>query len=185
MKIISKKSITFGIILLFIGVSVSSGISIDTNSIEVEECKECNEFDDKQLLILERQLNRLERYSKLLLVFTKDYPEINVKIKELSDRFKSMQNWADNRSICILLYNLGILFIMFTAPLTGIQDFLIRLKLEDGLLYNLIESYFNMLEPFWNKGWELYYHYECHKLNTLELRTFLSIDLINTNREVR
>lgn len=43
MIIISKKSITICIILLFIGVSISSGISVDTETTEVEECKECNE----------------------------------------------------------------------------------------------------------------------------------------------
>ena len=43
MKYISKKSITFSIILLFIGVSISSGISIDTETTEDEDCKECKE----------------------------------------------------------------------------------------------------------------------------------------------
>jgi hypothetical protein len=80
-----KKSITFSIILLFIGVSISSGISIDTETIEVEDCKECNKVDNADLIKVERLLDRVEVYSKLLLVLSKHYPELKEISEELSN----------------------------------------------------------------------------------------------------
>ena len=50
MKFISKKSITFSIILLFIGVSFSSGISVDTETKSIDECKICKETSGGRLI---------------------------------------------------------------------------------------------------------------------------------------
>ena len=57
MNKICKKSIVISIILLLIGVSFSSAISVDTkstisNKASEEDCG-CNGIDDRQLIILE------------------------------------------------------------------------------------------------------------------------------------
>jgi hypothetical protein len=103
MKTISKKSITFSIILLFIGVSISSGISVDTETTDVEDCKECNEIDDTHLLILDRQLNRLEIYSKLLLVLSRYYPELEEISEELSNEISILNKLDLKEAICNFL----------------------------------------------------------------------------------
>ena len=86
------KTITTGIILLFIGVSFSSGISIDTETAEIYDCG-CNEIDDVQLVMLEKQLNRLKVYSKLLLVLSRYNPELRLICDELLDIIDSSNLW--------------------------------------------------------------------------------------------
>jgi hypothetical protein len=99
------KTLAIGIILLFLGVSVSSAISIDTKStitnIQSEECKECNEVSKSDLVIVERLLNRVEVYSKLLLVLSNNNPEIREKCEELSN-IKDTIDW-DFPIICNIL----------------------------------------------------------------------------------
>ncbi len=97
MKNICKKTITFSIILLLIGVSVSSAISIDTkstitNNESVEDCN-CKEIDSRHLVRLERQLNRLEVYSKLLLVLSSYNSELREISEELYDLINSDSPW--------------------------------------------------------------------------------------------
>jgi hypothetical protein len=109
MKTICKKSIVISIILLLIGVSVSSAISVDTESTisnnQSEECRECNKVDDRQLVVLEKQIDRLEVYSKLVLVLSKHHPEIT----EMSMKLSELTNV--NRPLCELVLNIGINFI--------------------------------------------------------------------------
>ena len=106
-----KKSIIAGIILIFIGVSISSGISIDTNSTELEECKECNEFDTKHIQFLEKQLNRLERYSKLLLVLSRYNPEL----KEISERILDITKSSELSDFPIICDILLSIFLKINA----------------------------------------------------------------------
>ena len=74
MNTICKKIHVIGIILLFVGVSVSSAISIDNkpkiSQDENEEDCRCNEVSDADIVKLEKQLVRLGRHSKLLLVLS-------------------------------------------------------------------------------------------------------------------
>ena len=102
MKNISKKSITCSIILLFIGVSISSGISVDTETTQVEECG-CNEVDTKHLQFLERQLNRIDRYSKLLLVLSRYNPELKEISGGLSNKIIIFKENLDGRPVCDML----------------------------------------------------------------------------------
>lgn len=82
------------IIVLFIGVSFSSAISIDTKpSISTKESIEdcgCNEVSDADIVKLEKQLNVLEIYSKLLLVLSKDNLELNEKYEKYLDLLQSI-----------------------------------------------------------------------------------------------
>ena len=108
MKKIKRKSITTGIILLFIGVSISSGISIDTKTTHVKDCG-CKEVDNKHLQFLEKQLNRLEVYSKLLLVFGRYNPELKEISEEISNGTitLTMEITMDNNPIiCAVLENI-------------------------------------------------------------------------------
>ncbi len=74
-----------------------------------EDCN-CKEIDSIHLVRLERQLNRLEVYSKLLLVLSRDNPEIQVKIEELLDEITTLkEELGDDPSypvICGILINI-------------------------------------------------------------------------------
>ena len=83
------KVLAVGIIVLFLGVSVSSGFAVDTNqSVRVNqgekciECRECDEISDVDLVRVERLLYRVEVYSNLLSVLSRHNP----KLKEISEK---------------------------------------------------------------------------------------------------
>ena len=117
MKTTSKQLIVISIILLLIGVSVSSAISVDTQSTissneSVEDCG-CGEVSDADLIRVERLLDRVEVYSKLLLVLSRHNPEVLEDYEELSNDielikymfkdFKSKQLIDDYPIICFIL----------------------------------------------------------------------------------
>ncbi len=107
MNNICKKTITFSIILLLIGITVSSAISIDTKSPVVnqqseEDCN-CKEIDSRHLVVLERQLNRLEVYSKLLLVLSNHNPELFKNYEELTDMISTLNTLDLKDLICNIL----------------------------------------------------------------------------------
>ena len=109
MNNISKKSIVISIILLLVGVSLSSAISVDTKSTisnnESEECKECNEISNADLVKVERLLDRVEVYSKLLLVLSRHNPEIKEISEELLNEIIIVNNKVnDNFGYCLLLF---------------------------------------------------------------------------------
>jgi len=80
--------------LLFVGVSVSSGISIDNKpSISQDESEDdcrCNEISDADIVKLEKQLDRLEVYSKLLLVLPSNNPKTFLKLPNNSSKHVSI-----------------------------------------------------------------------------------------------
>ncbi len=109
MKNIFKKTITFSIILLLIGVSVSSAYSIDTESPVVnkqseEDCN-CKEIESRHLVLSERQLNRIGVYTKLLLVLSRDVPEVKKKCEEVLDLIHSVKS-KSNLIICSILFGI-------------------------------------------------------------------------------
>ncbi len=88
-KNLLSKTFVIGVIVLFMGVGVSSAISIDikprvSNNESVEDCN-CKEIDSRHLVVLERQLNRLEVYSKGLLVLSKYNSKLKEECEELSN----------------------------------------------------------------------------------------------------
>ena len=109
MKNISKKTIVIIIILLLISVSESSAISIDNKPTIVKSEEDCNckEIDSRHLAVLEKQLNRLEVYTKLLLVLSKYNPEIKDEIEELSYEITTIRedltDYPSFRPICEIL----------------------------------------------------------------------------------
>jgi hypothetical protein len=112
MKSISKQLICISIILLLVGVSYTSAIRVD-NKIPIVESEEdcgCNEVSDADIVRLEKQLDRLERYSKRLLVLSKDYPELWEMSKELSYKISLLKGELTDDSsyslICDMLYQI-------------------------------------------------------------------------------
>jgi hypothetical protein len=143
------KTLALSIIFLFIGVSLSSAISVDTKSNvsnnESEECRECNEISDADLVIVERLLNRVEVYSKLLVVLSSYNPEIEEMSKELSN-LKYTNNTLDFREqICDILEKT-------CANLGGIIDnigILLSELSEDSILFKLILPVGKILLSIW------------------------------------
>ena len=62
----------------------------------------CNKVSDADIIRLEKQLDRLDRYTNLLLVLSKDNPEIKQKWGEMLDVLNSDRKW-DFPIICNLL----------------------------------------------------------------------------------
>ena len=107
-----KKGLAFAIIVLFIGTSVSytSAIKVENKPLIVDNQNEedcgCNEVDDRQLVLLEKQISRLEVYSKLLLILSKHHPEVLEDYEELSNMISTL-NRLDKKQICNFLDNLS------------------------------------------------------------------------------
>ena len=144
------KVFAVGIILLFVGVSFSSAISVDKHSIieNQEECKECNEVDDKHIQFLERQLNRLEVYSKWLLVLSKYFPEL----KEISNDFKSSTSFKESfagRPLCDILFSLILTLNATLMMLFSLQEKLWHLN----IIYQIVESILGVVMLTFNAVW--------------------------------
>lgn len=93
MKSISKPLITVSIILLLLGVSVTSAIRVENNKpiIESKEDCGCNVFSDTEIVRLETQLDKLESYTKLLLVLSKHNSELQVICEKISLEVSSLE----------------------------------------------------------------------------------------------
>jgi hypothetical protein len=105
-KIYFKKGIVIGIILLFFGATLSSAISVETKpntsiGLRNERC-ECNEISSSNLIKLKKQLNKLEIYTKLLLILSKENQGINKKCQELLNCI-SKTNINDDTIMCNFL----------------------------------------------------------------------------------
>ena len=90
------KILTIGIIVLFVGVGIHPAFAVETkqsmaNKASEEECWECKEIDSRHLVILERQLNRLEVYTKLLLVLSRYNPELKEISEDLSNEITTLK----------------------------------------------------------------------------------------------
>ena len=143
MKNISKQLICISIILLLIGVSVSRAISVDTESTisnnESEECKECNEVSDADLIKVERLLNRVEVYRKLLIVLAKHNPEVLEDCKEISNMITTLNKFDLNELICVGLINiLKHVLSRFSYCLRKIDEFQKELRIIMVIIYTLI-----------------------------------------------
>ena len=118
MNMWSSKILALSIIFLFIGVSFSSSVSVDTQSINVESEDDCgcNEVSDTDLILVERLLNRVEVYSKVLVVLSKHYPELREISEELSRIISISDLYNNNRPLCNILINiLNLIDEMFGA----------------------------------------------------------------------
>lgn len=128
------KVLALGIIVLFIGVSVSSATYIDKPSMKVENENDCGckEVDNKHTQFLEKQLNSIEVYIKLMLVISKNYPELKEISEELSEFSKIYGFWDD---FCDAISNLA----------QSIQDLINNY----GGIFNLLAPLFATLISIW------------------------------------
>jgi hypothetical protein len=137
------KILAVGIIVLLMGVSVSSGFTVNSNpSIKVNQrgkCSECNKISDSDLIRLERLLNRGEVYSKLLLVLSRYNPEIKEKCEELLDVINSDRPW-DFPIICIILESTWNQLLDLGKIISDIIT-----KSKDNPIFNGIIYFFFML----------------------------------------
>jgi len=105
------KTLALGVVVLFICVSIHPAFAIDTKkSIIVnqsDECSDCRELNNAELVKVDRLLNKVEVYSKLFLVLSKYTPEIKEEIEELSDKISTLkEELADETTlptICVIL----------------------------------------------------------------------------------
>ena len=158
MNKVSKQTILISIILLLIGVSISSAISVDTKTIitnnQNDECRDCNKVRDADLIRVERLLDKVEVYSKLLSVLSKYNSELKEMSEELSNQLSNINKLYDEfntdilqqgtHPICIILvplyiivlvnsvylYHLGLEFYYSNHPLLGIIFISVALALE-------------------------------------------------------
>ena len=112
MKNICKKSIVICIILLLIGVGVSSAISVDTESTisnnQIEECRECQEVSKSDLVKVWRLLDKVEVYSKLLLVLSKYHPEVFEDFEELSYMVSTLKTLDLKDELCSIIFDIAV-----------------------------------------------------------------------------
>ena len=159
MKNISKQTIVISIILLLIGVSVSSAISVDTDSTisdnESEECRECNEVDDRQLVVLEKQLNRLEVYSKLLLVLSKHHPELEEDYNELTDMISTLNTLDLKDVICgFLTYLMNYFFNKASNYLELAGEYYTQSRIVLASLYGGLSFMYGFLSVWVEVIWQ-------------------------------
>ena len=95
-----------GIIVLFIGAGIHPAFAVDTKKSIVNKASEedccCVDVSATDLVKVERLLDRVEVYSKLLLVLSKYNPEIQEEIEELLDLINPDSLW-DFPIICNIL----------------------------------------------------------------------------------
>ncbi len=162
---ICKKTITFSIILLLIGVSVSSAISVDTKSTisnnESDECRDCQEVSKSDLVKVESLLGRVDVYSKLLLVLNKYNSELKEMSEELLDEISTLTDMFKELTkdrfpnlcfaLTILLQGFAILTKFFQdlwliAPSPSFEENLFRFFYE--IFYTQVVNIIKIMEFF-------------------------------------
>ncbi len=98
--------LAIGIVVLFIGVGIHPAFAVNTkqsmiNKVSVEDCG-CGEVSDTDLVKVERLLDRVEVYSKLLLVLSKHNPELREMSEELSNQLANINKLYDEFNTNIL-----------------------------------------------------------------------------------
>ncbi len=132
------KILAIGIIVLFVSIGINPAFAVDTKQSMVNEASEedcgCNEVDDRQLVVLEKQLTRLEMYSKFLLVLSRYNPELKKISEELLNEITIVNNKLNgNFSYCLLL----LIRIAISVYLFSFFDLMHNEFPEDSILYKI------------------------------------------------
>ncbi len=98
--------LAIGIVVLFIGVGIHPALAVNNkqsmvNKVSVEDCG-CGEVSDTDLVKVDRLLDRVEVYSKLLLVLSKHNPELREMSKGLSNQLANINKLYDEFNTDIL-----------------------------------------------------------------------------------
>ncbi len=104
-----------------------------------EDCN-CKEIDSRHLVILERQLNRLEVYTKLLLVLSKYNPELKEISEKLSNEISTLNEMFEeltNDRFPIICDNLEKI-VYFIDGYAGYLVFLLDIYQDYPIIYNII-----------------------------------------------
>jgi len=155
--------LAIGIVVLFIGVGIQPAFAVNTkqsmvNKVSIEDCG-CGEVSDTDLVKVDRLLNRVEVYSKLLLVLSKHNPELREMRGELSDQLANINKLYDEfntdilqqikHPICIILEPLYvIIFIIWVFANVMCQ--LAAKAYNSVLLFILFLPFYILVTPiFW------------------------------------
>ena len=121
--------LAIGIVVLFIGVGIHPAFAVNTkqsmvNKVSVEDCG-CGEVSDTDLVKVDRLLDRVDVYNKLLLVLSKHHPELREMSEELSNQLSNINKLYDEfntdilqqikRPICYILEPLYVIIFIIWA----------------------------------------------------------------------
>ena len=94
------KILALCVVLCFIGIGIQPAFAIDIKQSiskdETEECEDCKELSNAELVKVKQLINRVEVYSKLLLVLARDNPELRYLSEELSDKIAILKEEITN-----------------------------------------------------------------------------------------
>ncbi len=157
-----SKTLTLGIIILFIGVSYSSAISIETELFIVnnksEEDFDCQEISNSYLVKLDRMFNRLEVYTKILKFFYINNPDLLEKWEKLSIRISALKDLNNDRPICDILKNI---YFSFKDTLYYLKDVYNNLLGEEPLKAFILTLLAVPFAEIWLLTWVIGYEFNC------------------------
>ena len=172
------KILAIGIIVLFIGVGIHPAFAVDTkqsmvNKASKEDCG-CKEVDNRHLGILEKQLDRLEVYSKLLLVLSRDIPEVKEKCEEILDIINRNRQ-SDHLISCAILELIYIPLEYIADSLAHLWAYLHSIFKDNPIIQDTLQQIFiiifmasglgpvmyviTILADMWNCDWYEYPRY--------------------------
>ena len=156
------KLICLSIILLLVGVSYSSAISSNEktwvlksqNKVKLN-CQEVNNIYQNKL---ERSINKLEFYKKLINYFSKNDPDFKTKFEELYDSITTLKDIDYNSPICDVLENI---YFSFKDIVYYIRDIYVNVKQEDPFRAFLINIFAIPFAQAWVTVWVIGYEINC------------------------
>ena len=133
------KTLAVGIIFLFIGVAVAPSTAVDIPNKEdvieennsINDC-DCQPVDEINLVRIERALDRVESYTRILSLFSKRYPETGKEFKELN-----IDTSSDDYSFPIICSIWESLVLSLSVPFVILHNILWKLP-ENSPLWNII-----------------------------------------------
>ena len=176
-----KKTLVFGIIILFIGVSIQPVFADDnkssTDNTENENDCGCEVVSDAQHIRFEELLNRLEIYAKKLSLLFKDNPKIVEKCEELSkiiSKIKSLN--VDGNPICFFLW--AYLIFVLDTRLSFIEEFLLYGHWsESPILWTFINAWFTSLANKIVFVYGLLRYFDCYLIVSFNLDSVYKQDI--------
>ena len=100
------KILVVGVIVLFIGIGIQPAFAVDTKTTisnnQNEDCKSCDEVSESDLIKIDKLLNKVDVYSKLLLMLSKYNSELREMSEELSNQLSNINKLYDEFNINIL-----------------------------------------------------------------------------------
>ena len=171
-----KEILITGIICLFIGVGIqpafaNENISINrTSSENIEDCN-CQDADNYDIVRVksllnkaERMLKRVEIFTKLIPILSKNNPEVIEDCEELSNRINAFKEINERPLLSpkVICYALEAMELM--TFLMAILIFAIAIGFEDLNLNRISNIIWQIGEIFWNisnKIFSLYIELDC------------------------